>query len=264
MDARTFPGSMGVSIHSPRRSEGRLSARHRILPHFPQVLRYAPEMFQSTPPAEARGDSAVAPGRRVARVDVSIHSPRRSEGRHRTTARTMKLDKMRFQSTPPAEARGDYFTTPANPYAWPKLVSIHSPRRSEGRPFRSGNATSYAHRNRPFQSTPPAEARGDPRSPYRRGSRPRRHAVSIHSPRRSEGRHHSDRQCPIRVSIHSPRRSEGRPASSTLAELVTVSIHSPRRSEGRHIIDDDKTMSADSMIVSIHSPRRSEGRLWRP
>ena len=39
----------GVSIHSPRRSEGRL---HRRLGLRPKVRK-----FQSTPPAEARGDA---------------------------------------------------------------------------------------------------------------------------------------------------------------------------------------------------------------
>ena len=62
-------------------------------------------LFQSTPPAEARGDHATA---RIPRLPdrVSIHSPRRSEGRPPGTERKAHL-------------RG---------------VSIHSPRRSEGRP----------------------------------------------------------------------------------------------------------------------------------
>ena len=60
-----------VSIHSPRRSEGR-----------PQ--------------------SKIAP---LAVTEVSIHSPRRSEGRPGDRDRVSRV--YGFQSTPPAEARGD-------------------------------------------------------------------------------------------------------------------------------------------------------------
>ena len=38
--------------------------------------------FQSTPPAEARGDVILGPDKPALVKDVSIHSPRRSEGRH--------------------------------------------------------------------------------------------------------------------------------------------------------------------------------------
>ena len=110
--------------------------------------------FQSTPPAEARGDGA---------NDVSIHSPRRSDSLRRVTISQL-LER--------AE------------------VSIHSPRRSEGR--------------REFQSTRPIVARdagAKALPPPKRGEQRR---VSIHSPRRSEGRPRKQRA--TRVSIHSPRR----------------------------------------------------------
>ena len=253
-------------------------------------------MFQSTPPAEARGDLDLDAAPRTTRSrEVSIHSPRRSEGRlcrlrqnERERVKIVSIHSPRrsegrqdprcervasvfersfnplpppkrgetgfyqtvlfdaqtyqFQSTPPAEARGDRqgLTT------WcrtPLQVSIHSPRRSEGRlrglrlsaqerqrksfnplpPPKRGETmardrvTACTVRHYRFQSTPPAEARGDhPRNPA--SQRRRLEDVSIHSPRRSEGRPHSA-QLGFRsgqsgsVSIHSPRRSEGRQAT---------------------------------------------------
>ena len=112
--------SLGVSIHSPRRSEGR---------HVAAISLTAASVFQSTPPAEARGDrrfrmvgprglsfNPLPPPKRgetcpvrpdvLGRV-VSIHSPRRSEGRQ--ASRDLLLGGKKFQSTPPAEARGDAF-----------------------------------------------------------------------------------------------------------------------------------------------------------
>ncbi len=60
-------------------------------------------VFQSTPLAEARGDEDYP---EAVRFDhVSIHSPRRSEGRL-TTFGTV-IGALLFQSTPLAEARGD-------------------------------------------------------------------------------------------------------------------------------------------------------------
>ena len=108
--------------------------------------------FQSAPPAEARGDLIFQLGMWRRRIEVSIRSPRRSEGRSsdlRPPARQPL-----FQSAPPAEARGDSAgpLEPCehvrfNPLPPPKrgeiipvhavrplrLVSIRSPRRSEGR-----------------------------------------------------------------------------------------------------------------------------------
>ena len=93
-------------------------------------------MFQSTPPAEARGD----PTRDV-----------------RETAPTeLKV----FQSTPPAEARGDGWQAFLKGLSLLETVSIHSPRRSEGRQ-QVAITRSWSMRLRMFQSTPPAEARGD-------------------------------------------------------------------------------------------------------
>ena len=115
------PGIRVVSIHSPRRSEGRHRAADMAERH---------EEFQSTPPAEARGDN-----------------------QFKDAVRTVE----QFQSTPPAEARGDgsevvRVCLPAG------AVSIHSPRRSEGRHLAHSYK---ARRCELFQSTPPAEARGD-------------------------------------------------------------------------------------------------------
>ena len=66
------------------------------------------EGFQSTPPAEAKGDFpwlSFVPT--VAVRSVSIHSPRRSEGRlHSSPSEGIRIA-LKFQSTPPAEARGD-------------------------------------------------------------------------------------------------------------------------------------------------------------
>ena len=84
--------------------------------------------FQSTPPAEARGDLHRARVRRV--ISVSIHSPREARG-DLTTRSWVYGATNQFQSTPPAEARGDY---------------------ADLRMIRLAIV---------FQSTPPAEARGD-------------------------------------------------------------------------------------------------------
>ena len=124
----------------PKRGETQVPARIVVL-----------LQFQSTPPAEARGDS-FSPRQEAATLGfnplpppkrgetfqeregraidlVSIHSPRRSEGRHE-------------------------FTLPKRPRL---KVSIHSPRRSEGRRLSSV----WLPKHFQFQSTPPAEARGD-------------------------------------------------------------------------------------------------------
>ena len=60
-----------------------------------------------------------------------------------------------------------------------------------------------------FQSTPPAEARGDDRA---RILDELELEVSIHSPAEARGDGHRDGYAPrqLQVSIHSPRRSEGR------------------------------------------------------
>ena len=99
-----------VSIHSPRRSEGR-----PLLCGRSNSRRFASKLngelgshgsakaykFQSTPPAEARGDPEPS------LVRVSIHSPR--EAREQTSSADSSDHPFgfKFQSTPPAEARGD-------------------------------------------------------------------------------------------------------------------------------------------------------------
>ena len=260
-------GVAGVSIHSPRRSEGRLGGdaptfesqamgfnplpppkrgetAYSQLPGSAQSCfnplpppkrgetlglgceSHVPLEFQSTPPAEARGDfaglwewdvdgvSIHSPRRSEGRLAltavsfgrsrVSIHSPRRSEGRRVEKSRQDEA-RYTFQSTPPAEARGD--GSPACRSASGEGVSIHSPRRSEGRrsicaasscavsgfnplpPPKRGETGHLFRRlvaEAEFQSTPPAEARGDVRPAPR--ARPSALSVSIHSPRRSEGR----------------------------------------------------------------------------
>ena len=141
---RAKGGQHEVSIHSPRRSEGR---QHPACRHPPA------SEFQSTPPAEARGDTrtpALPTGWKV------------------------------FQSTPPAEARGDIYearkwprvnecfnplpppkrgeTTCADVVADARRVSIPLP------PPKRGETSRNRPYDRPydrFQSTPPAEARGD-------------------------------------------------------------------------------------------------------
>ena len=107
----------------------------------------------------------------------------------------------RFQSTPPAEARGDVL--PPSPSATRTCFNpLPPPKRGETSTMPGATGSKV------FQSTPPAEARGDhrhaggivehdgfnPLPPPKRGEtvqigRVRRVAdVSIHSPRRSEGR----------------------------------------------------------------------------
>ena len=88
----------------------------------------------------------------------------------------------RFQSTPPAEARGDIHPLVKHGRSY---VSIHSPRRSEGRPWRHFFAVFWWM----FQSTPPPK-RGETCEGRRRGGQAE---VSIHSPRRSEGRRQRSR-----------------------------------------------------------------------
>ncbi len=108
--------------------------------------------FQSTPPAEAEGDDGIS-AELLARLFVSIHSPRRSGGRRKTRPGAEWV--VEFQSTPPAEAEGDWSMARV---PLPKFV---------------------------FQSTPPAEAEGDLGKVLEAGLRL---PVSIHSPRRSGGR----------------------------------------------------------------------------
>ena len=157
-----------VSIHSPRRSEGRLIlANHVIVQHE----------FQSTPPAEARGDD-----------------------RRRTP---IKCNRKLFQSTPPAEARGDCRQTKVRRSH--QAVSIHSPRRSEGRhPVRRTSPAVI----RSFNPLPPPK-RGETRV-AQTDRRARTSFNPLPPPKRGETLDLPWFAIPIEVSIHSPRRSEGR------------------------------------------------------
>ena len=84
-------------------------------------------MFQSTPPAEARGDR-LAVWRELA-IGVSIHSPRRSEGRPR--AQEIHPKSLNSFNPLPPPKRGETIAHPGPLHQF--VVSIHSPRRSEGR-----------------------------------------------------------------------------------------------------------------------------------
>ena len=115
---------LAVSIHSPRRSEGRQARRRRLSKHRAESFNPLPPpkrgetldgtmtrgksqpliQFQSTPPAEARGDCIPMP-RRASWSIVSIHSPRRSEGRRRRAV-TDDLTLSGFNPLPPPK-RGE-------------------------------------------------------------------------------------------------------------------------------------------------------------
>ena len=246
-----------VSIHSPRRSEGRLpccdpgretGTQSRFNPLPPPkrgetwdqcgLIGMTSNGFQSTPPAEARGDLRLglnSHGRGVA--GVSIHSPAEARGDLGEIRPHFCVASNGFQSTPPPKRGETHHTARYSTVAAPNRVSIHSPRRSEGRPLAwaamisctnwsfnplpppkrgetlpgCGNGTWTA-----FQSTPPAEARGD--SPSRLSRLGGAISVSFNPlppPKRGEtvsknpGRTRT-RYMHRRVSIHSPRRSEGR------------------------------------------------------
>ena len=113
-------GRRRVSIHSPRRSEGRPRQSQSVGACLVSI--HSPRRSEGRPQS---GNPSAGQGR-----IVSIHSPRRSEGRRTST----------------------------NPITMSVKVSIHSPRRSEGRPL---GLRGCQRRASEFQSTPPAEARGD-------------------------------------------------------------------------------------------------------
>ena len=115
---------VGVSIRSPCRSKGRSTTDgvtsqcvgcFNPLPHAEARgdIPCSP-MFQSAPPAEASGDDLSdqcvgSKGRSegVSAARVSIRSPCRSKGRSDEWAQVRSMIPGRFQSAPPAEARGD-------------------------------------------------------------------------------------------------------------------------------------------------------------
>ena len=132
-------------------------------------------MFQSTPPAEARGDFTDKTGISHNRGFNPLPPPKRGE----TATCSLRRHQMGFNPLPPPK-RGETIAIPAaaqpqpgfNPLPPPKrgetlghigaanpgVVSIHSPRRSEGR---LAERRDPASEGKLFQSTPPAEARGD-------------------------------------------------------------------------------------------------------
>ena len=114
--------------------------------------------FNPLPPPK-RGEICCASGTSTAIEDVSIRSPRRSEGR--CGSGTIPVDgaeRGEFQSAPPAEARGD------NAALRHRLDEADMPFQSappaEAR-GRFENPPSSRARLTRFQSAPPAEARGD-------------------------------------------------------------------------------------------------------
>ena len=88
-------------------------------------------MFQSAPPTEARGDSALGLGL-IDRFNVSIRSPHRGEGRW--TRKFFTARKYRSFNPLPPPRRGEI-----------SHIALHSPQ------------------PKAFQSAPPTEARGDPK-----------------------------------------------------------------------------------------------------
>ena len=158
-------------------------------------------MFQSAPPAEARGDFGVTGGHRLAHL-VSIRSPRRSEGRCLTVRRRERDIMVSIRS--PRRSEGRYPSRPQI-HILPAAVSIRSPRRSEGRYGPVGDSGDSGK----FQSAPPAEARGD--RARRKGPRPALCFNPLPPPKRGEIFDCPERCSPYHhVSIRSPRRSEGR------------------------------------------------------
>ena len=188
-------------------------------------------MFQSTPPAEARGDRRCHRCRNRSRGEVSIHSPRRSEGRRRFLRLASSL--RCFNPLPPPK-RGETSAVGAVG-ATAKRVSIHSPRRSEGRLLLAVHSGTT-----------------------KRG-------VSIHSPRRSEGRrrsHGSPGKGDTGFNpLPPPKRGETCDVDSEFVHLGQFQSTPPAEARGDAVVP---RRAADT-LVSIHSPRRSEGRhgRWR-
>ena len=137
--------TQSVSIHSPRRSEGRR-------PDAAATASTCSSSFNPLPPPK-RGETFQKWEQEVAQC-VSIHSPRRSEGRHPGTARLAGAIVVSIHSPRRSEGRLDPGATLRDFIG----VSIHSPRRSEGRRATVENVENFTQW---FQSTPPAEARGD-------------------------------------------------------------------------------------------------------
>ena len=136
-----------VSIRSPGRSKGRYSR----VDNSPVFI-----LFQSAPPAEARGDAKAC-------LDNDLYLFQSAPPAEARGGETKKSHL--FQSAPPAEARGDG-ESPAgpirqcfNPLPRPKQGEIRNPRGRMNNPrslkFQSAPP---AEAHRPYQSAPPAEA----------------------------------------------------------------------------------------------------------
>ncbi len=114
-----WPPLIDVSIRSPRRSEGRFCDEYDSRPVI---------VFQSAPPAEARGDKIWHWGEHP---DCLFQSAPPAEARGDQFVGFTTSATKQFQSAPPAEARGDGVLQGVA--GWFRVVSIRSPRRSEGR-----------------------------------------------------------------------------------------------------------------------------------
>ncbi len=155
-------------------------------------------MFQSTPPAEARGDAARFPAVTTSvtfqstplpkrgetrgsqcveqAFEVSIHSPRRSEGSPGVV--NVLSRPLRFQSTPPAEARGDVVEVPAS--FCPRMGSI---------PAHAGETVTLHVRTRSDEVHPRA-CGGNRRTPQRL-------VVSLGPSPRMRGKHYKTLPSPV-------------------------------------------------------------------
>ena len=171
--------------------------------------------FNPLPPPK-RGETTILPVvRRCWVTEVSIHSPRRSEGRPAVPA-PYKPGTLRkeFQSTPPAEARGDTACRAAGTACLPCFNPLPPPKRGEtldgtGKPRRPAIETC-------FNPLPPPK-RGETCGTESAESRAIDDCFNPLPPPKRGETWGSDRRSALRlahvhgVSIHSPRRSEGRP-----------------------------------------------------
>ena len=141
---RVAPRRIFVSIRSPHRSKGRrprlwLGSTGGLFQSaplteargdLPIVVAYdGVDVFQSAPLTEARGDG----GPFVYLADilpVSIRSPHRSKGRHRSIV--IGSSQLMFQSAPLTEARGDQIEIEIFPLPW-SFNPLPSPKQGETR-----------------------------------------------------------------------------------------------------------------------------------
>ena len=117
----------------------------------PSPRATAPQEFQSTPPAEARGDVA----RRVDLNKVTCFNPLPPPKRGETVVSVIEPASYVFQSTPPRRSEGRQATEQAVTIFY--LFQSTPPAEARGDSFED----LVGCRSLMFQSTPPAEARGD-------------------------------------------------------------------------------------------------------